>query len=207
MSRGAPAGGWGLLVACLAALPASGCRSGAAPAASPFPGLEQIVAAGESTLLARRLPADLAAPGGPGGPGAGGDLLVAVVRMGDGHEELRVAGMEQGRWTVRHASRAGDEFRNLLFEDVNADGHPEIVSRWLGGQLDVVEVLARDTGGGWKPILQNAGQSVEERRRPDQSIGFWITSRTYEEGAGLPPVFETRVWRWDGSAFSEEAAP
>jgi hypothetical protein len=204
VSRRAPAGGWVIAAACLAAIAAACGRLGSSPAASPFPGLEQVVAAGETTLLARRLPPDTAAPKTSGDDGG---LLVAVVRMADGHEEMRVAETEKGRFTVRHASRAGDEFRNLVLEDVNADGRPEIVSRWLGGQLDVVEVLGRVAGGDWKPILQNAGQSVEERRRPDGSIGFWITSRTYDEGAGLPPIFETRVWRWDGSAFTEQAAP
>lgn len=202
MTRRATAGGWGALGACLAALLAGGCRSGAAPAASPFTGLEQIVAAGETALLARRMPAP---PATPGGPASGATLLIAVVRMADGHEELRVAAEENGRYAVRHASRAGDEFRNLAVEDVTADDRPEIVSRWVGGQLDVVEVLAQDAAGAWKPILQNAGQSIEERRRSDRSVGFWITSRTYEEGAGLPPIFETRVWRWDGSAFVEDA--
>jgi len=204
MNRRAPAGGWVIAAACLDGA-AAGCGcSGSPSAGSPFPGLEQVVAAGETTLLARRLPPEAAAPQSSGDDGG---LLIAVVRMADGHEEMRVAASDNGRYAVRHASRAGDEFRNLVVEDVNADGHPEIVSRWLGGQLDVVEVLARAAGGDWKPILQNAGQSVEERRRPDQSIGFWITSRTYEEGVGLPPVFETRVWRWDGSAFTEEATP
>ncbi len=204
MTRRAPAGGWVIAAACLAAITAACGRMGTSAAGSPFPGLEQVVAAGETTLLARRLPPDATTPTTSG---EGGGLLVAVVRMADGHEEMRIAEAANGRFTVRHASRAGDEFRNLVVEDVNADGRPEIVSRWLGGQLDVVEVLARAADGDWKPILQNAGQSVEERRRPNGGVGFWITSRTYEEGAGLPPVFETRVWRWDGSAFTEEAAP
>ena len=205
MGRRAPAAGTVLAAACLAAIaPGCGRSTGPEASASRFPGLEQVVAAGESAILARRLPGEAAAPQGQG---PGGDLLIAVVRMADGHEELRVAGMVEGKLAVRHASRAGDEFRNLLIEDVNADGRPEIVSRWLGGQLDVVEVLAADAGGAWKPILQNAGQSIEERRRADHSVGFWITSRTYEEGAGLPPIYETRVWRWDGSAFTEETTP
>jgi len=46
---------------------------------------------------------------------------------------------------------------------------------------------------------------IEERRRADRTVAFWITSRTYEEESGLPPVYETRVWNWDGTAFSEES--
>lgn len=205
MSRRPQAAGTLLAAACLAAI-APGCdrSSGPEASASRFPGLGQVVAEGESAILARRLAGDAAAPQGQG---PAGDLLIVVVRMADGHEELRVAAMVDGKLAVRHASRAGDEFRNLAIEDVNADGRPEIVSRWLGGQLDVVEVLAADASGAWKPILQNAGQSIEERRRADSSVGFWITSRTYEEGAGLPPIYETHVWRWDGSAFTEETTP
>lgn len=205
MTRRPSAGGWGALAVCLVVpLAAAGCRSGTTPASSPFAGLDQVVAPGETMILARRLPADQA---GATTPDPKGDLLIAVVRMADGHEELRVAASEGGRYALKRASRAGDEFKNLAIEDVNADGRPEIVSRWLGGQLDVVEVLGRDAAGAWIPLLQNAGQSIEERRRADQSIGFWITSRTYEEGAGLPPIYDTHVWRWDGKAFTEEPAP
>jgi len=183
------------------------CRGGSAvpagPAAAPgaIPGLADLAHEGESVLFARRFPLG-PAPAGGEAPRA----LVVVVRMTDGHEEMRVGEPAGAGFAQVHATRPGDEFRNLAIEDINGDGRPEIVGRWAGGQLEVVEVIGRAPAGGWRSLLQNAGQEIEERRRADRTVAFWITSRTYEEGeSGLPPVYETRVWNWDGAAFSEES--
>jgi hypothetical protein len=124
--------------------------------------------------------------------------------MADGHEEMRLAEPAGGGFARVYSTRPGDEFRNLAIEDIDGDGGPEVIGRWAGGQLEVVEVTGRAPNGGWRALLQNAGQMIEERRRADRTIAFWITSRTYEEESGHPPVYETRVWRWDGSAFTEE---
>jgi hypothetical protein len=182
----------------LAPLLALACRGGKGDAPVALPGLAVVAGEGEAVLFARRFAL--------AGPGAGRDeplALVAVIKMADGHEEMRVAEPAPDGFKRVYATRPGDEFRNLAIEDTNGDGRPEIVGRWAGGQLEVVEVDGRAPQGGWRSLLQNAGQMVEERRRSDHTVDFWITSRTYEEEAGLPPVFETRVWRWDGSAYTE----
>ena len=160
----------------------------------------------EKLLLLRRVPAS-PAEGSPGAPAPVPELLAAVVQMPDGKLELRIAEQRpQGRVRT-HSSRPGDEFRNLTVEDLNADGQPEIVSTWTGGQLEVVEVLGRSVAGDWNVLLQNAGQVIEERHQPDRSTSFWITSRTYEEEPGQPPVYQTTVYRWDGAAFTQAAEP
>jgi hypothetical protein len=176
------------------------CRGGPAGPPGAIPGLSDLTRDGETILFARRF---LRGP-----PPAGGEApraLVVVVRMADGHEEMRLGEPQGGGFARVHATRPGDEFRNLAIEDINGDGRPEIVGRWSGGQLEVVEVIGRGPEGGWRPLLQNAGQVIEERRRADRTVAFWITSRTYEEESGLPPVYETRVWRWDGTNFTEES--
>lgn len=174
------------------------CRGGSAGASGAIPGLADLARAGETVLFARRFPL--------GPPPAGGEAswaLVVVVRMADGHEEMRLGEPAAAGFAQVHATRPGDEFRNLAVEDINGDGRPEIVGRWAGGQLEVVDVIGRGPEGGWRSLLQNAGQLIEERRRADRTTAFWITSRTYEEESGLPPVYETRVWNWDGTAFTE----
>jgi len=175
------------------------CRGRTAAAPAAIPGLADLARADESVLFVRRFPL--------GPPPTGGEVpwaLVVVVRMADGHEEMRVGEPAGAGYKQVLATRPGDEFRNLAIEDINGDGRPEIVGRWAGGQLEVVEVIGRAPEGGWRSLLQNAGQVIEERRRADRTIAFWITSRTYEEESGLPPVYETRVWNWDGTAFTEE---
>jgi hypothetical protein len=190
-----------LVVAPLALTMLGSCARKSAGSAGTFPGLADLAAAGESVLFARRFPLSGASLGADDSSWA----LVMVVRMADGHEEMRIGEAKpsgQG-FVTAHTSRPGDEFRNLAIEDINADDRPEIVGRWSGGQLEVVEVVGRLPAGGWKPLLVNAGQTIEERRQPDRTVDFWITSRTYDEPPGLPPVYETRVWRWDGAAFTE----
>jgi len=188
------------LTAIAAILPlALSCRGGSAGAPGAIPGLADLARAGETVLFARRFPL------GPASPGVETPrALVVVVRMADGHEEMRLGEPAGAGFAQVYATRPGDEFRNLAVEDIDGDGRPEIVGRWAGGQLEIVEVIGRAAGGGWRSLLQNAGQVIEERRRADRTVAFWITSRTYEEESGLPPVYETSVWNWDGTAFTEE---
>jgi len=193
----------GLLIV-LAVSPLAACRGAASPAGGPD--LTGLVQPGEILVMLRRVPAT-PAPGSPGASAPVPEFLVTVVQMQNGKMELRIGEQRpQGRAQV-HASRPGDEFRNLAVEDLNADGRPEIVSTWTGGQLEVVEVLGRSPAGSWTTLLQNAGQIVEERRQADRSTAFWITSRTYEEEPGHPPVYQTHVYRWDGTAFSAVETP
>jgi hypothetical protein len=185
------------LTALAAALSAAACwlpACRAAGGAADLRGVSELVKPGEALQMARALPA---------APGAA-EAVAVVVRTGDRHDELRVGQPSSSGWKVTHASRPGDEFRNLLVEDVNADGRPELVSRWAGGQIEIVEVLGRGADGAWSALLQNGAEVIEERRRPDRTVAFWLTSRTYEEDPGHPPVYETTVYGWNGHAFVEE---
>jgi hypothetical protein len=157
-------------------------------------GVPELMRSGEALQMARALPA---------APGAG-DVVALVVRTTDNHDELRIAERSAAGWKVTHSSRPGDEFRNLLVEDVNADGRPDLVSRWAGGQIEIVEVLGRGADNAWSPMLQNGAEVIEERRRPDRTVAFWLTGRTYEEDPGHPPVYVTTVYGWNGRAFVEE---
>jgi len=171
---------------------AAGCRGGGGGPAAGVAGLGSILKAKDEVLLARVLP-----------PSLGDGAIAAVVKTAEGPVELRLAERTGGGGLeVTHASRPGDEFRNLVVEDLTGDGRPEIASSWLGGQLEVVEVLGRGDGGGWTVLLQNAGQTVETRRRSDHVAAFWITSRTYEEETGQPPVYQTTIFEWNGRAFA-----
>jgi hypothetical protein len=194
----------GVLLAFALLVPIAACQGlGPAPGG---PDVRGLLKRGETLVLFRNVAA-APAPGTPGAASAVPEFTVVVVKQADGKLELRV-GEHRPRGAAQvHASRPGDEFRNLAIEDVNSDGRPEIVSTWLGGQLEIVEVLGRSDDGAWKPILQNAGQIIEERRLSDRSTAFWITSRTYEEESGQPPIFETVVYRWDGSAFNAVHTP
>jgi hypothetical protein len=166
------------------------CRGGGAD----LRGVPDLVKPGEALQMARSLPA---------APGAG-DMVALVVRTTDKHDELRVGERSSAGWKITHTSRPGDEFRNLLVEDVNADGRPDLVTRWAGGQIEIVEVLGRGADKTWSAMLQNGAEVIEERRRPDRTVAFWLTSRTYEEDPGHPPVYETTVYGWNGHAFVEE---
>jgi hypothetical protein len=185
-------------------------------------GLPDLVKPGETLVMARVLFAAVPAPAAstpaapgpaapataapaPAAPAAGApEALALVVRTTDSHDEFRVAEKRDRGWVVVHLSRPGDEFRNLQVEDVNDDGRPEVVSRWAGGQIEIVEVLGRSADGAWAPLFQNGAQVIEERRRRDRTIAFWLTGRTYEENPGQPPVYETTVYAWNGQAFAEE---
>jgi hypothetical protein len=175
---------------------AAGCRGGGGPAAG-VAGLGSILKAQDEVLLTRVLP-----------PSLGDGAIAVVVKTAEGPVELRLAERRGGgALEVTHASRPGDEFRNLVVEDLTGDGRPEIASTWLGGQLEVIEVLGRGADGGWTVLLQNAGQTVETRRRSDHLAAFWITSRTYEEETGQPPVYQTTIFEWNGRAFAEPGGP
>jgi hypothetical protein len=187
-----------LALGCLLAAAGAGCRAKAgasAGASGPggLAGLGSILQDKDEVLLQRVLP-----------PALGEGAVALVVRGGDGAVELRLAERRAGgTLAVTHTSRPGDEFRNLSVEDVTGDGKPEVTTTWLGGQLEVIEVLGRDAQGEWKALLQNGGQTIEERRRSEGAASFWITSRTYEEESGQPPVYQTTIFDWNGTAFAE----
>ena len=180
----------GCVLAAGAAL--SGCRATGDGGALAH--VAEVVKSGEAAVLVRTLP-----PPAPSGS------LAVVVTGKDGKVELRIAEPGGSGLVVVHTSRPGDEFRNLSVEDVTGDDAPEVVTSWIGGQLEVVEVLGRASGT-WTSLLMNGGQEVETRRRPDHTTAFWVTSRTYEEGAGQPPVYQTTIYSWDGKQFREEGA-
>ena len=187
-----------------AAVLATACRGGTGTggaARGGQAGLSGILNDKEEVILQRVLPESL---------GEGAVALVVRTPGGAtaGPVELRIAERRAGgALAVTHTSRPGDEFKNLSVEDLTGDGTPEIASTWLGGQLEVIEVLGRGADGEWKALLQNAGQTVETRRRADHAAAFWITSRTYEEETGQPPVYQTTIYEWNGTAFSEPGAP
>jgi hypothetical protein len=178
----------------------SACRAGGGSGSGALGRLGDVVEGGEAVNLVRALP-----PPAPAGS------LAVVVTAKDGKVELRVAEPKGDRLAIVHTARPGDEFRNLDVEDVTGDGAPEVVSSWIGGQLEVVEVLGRAQAGAqagapgaWTQLLMNGGQEIETRRRPDRKTDFWITSRTYEESSGQPPVYQTTIYAWDGTKFREE---
>jgi hypothetical protein len=138
------------------------------------------------------------------GPGTGPqELIAAIVRRGDGRPELRCYEKKGKDYALAHTTQQGDRFRNLTIEDVTDDGRPEILATWEGGQLEILQVIARADDGSWATIFQNAGQEIERRYAPGGTVEFWITGRTYEEGPGQPPIYATVVYRWDGKGFTE----
>lgn len=187
-----------LMLGCLVAAAGVGCRAksgtpAGAAGTGGLAGVGSILKDKDEVLLQRVLP-----------PALGDGAIALVVKGGDGEVELRLAERRAGgALTVTHASRPGDEFRNLSVEDVTGDGKPEVTTTWLGGQLEVIEVLGRDAQGEWKALLQNGGQTIEERRRSEGAAAFWITSRTYEEETGQPPVYQTTIFDWNGTLFAE----
>ena len=184
-----------VLLAVTAGVVMAACRGKSGAAGGGLAGVGSILKDKDEVLMQRVLP-----------PALGDGALAIVVRGGDGGVELRLAERRPGgALVVTHASRPGDEFRNLSVEDVTGDGKPEVTTTWLGGQLEVIEVLGRDAQGEWKALLQNGGQTIEERRRSEGPASFWITGRTYEEEAGQPPVYQTTIFDWNGTAFAEPA--
>ncbi|HXH27995.1 MAG TPA: hypothetical protein VNL37_03055 [Candidatus Polarisedimenticolia bacterium] len=133
--------------------------------------------------------------------------VALVVRPGGGKPELRLYGTRDGRPVLDYTARQGDEFINLMLEDVNGDGDPEILTTWSGGHLEILDVIGRSPQGAYGSLFQNAGRRIEQRHRPDGSLEFLITSRTYEETGTEPPTYETVPYVWDGHTFAEARAP
>ena len=184
------------LSALLAAVLAGACGACARRSADPaLAALSAALAPGERVLLLRALGS------GPGADPA--DRIAAIVRPAGGREELRVYERRGGALALVHTERQGDLFRNLVVEDVDGDHHPDLVVTWEGGQLEILEVIVRGEDGVYRTLFQNAGQEIERRYGPGGAVEFWITSRTYEEGPGAPPIYASTPYRWDGKAFSE----
>ena len=130
--------------------------------------------------------------------------MAMVVGSATGKPELRVYERTGGGdYLLKHTAQQGDAFRNLSLEDVDGDGHDEIVATWEGGHLEIVEVIARGPDGSYRSIFQNAGRQIERRYNSAGLIEFWITSRTYGEGPGESPVYATTVYRFEGGKFVE----
>jgi hypothetical protein len=136
-----------------------------------------------------------------------GRRVVVIVATPAGKPELRIyAKGETGGYAMVHHARQGDQFRNLVLEDVNADGQEEILVTSSGGHLEVLEVITRREDGSYATLFQNAGREIERRYGPAGTAEFWITSRTYEEQPGQPPNYATTVYRWEGDRFTETKA-
>ena len=133
-----------------------------------------------------------------------GSRIAAVVAPRGGSPELRLYDRSgNGEFVLGLTVQKGDSFRNLSLEDVDGDGHAEIVSTWEGGHLEIVEVIAQTPGRPYKSIFQNAGRQVEKRYDPAGRLEFWITSRTYEEAPGQPPAYGTTVYHFSDGAYVE----
>jgi len=158
-------------------------------------GLAGVLAPGDRVVLLRVL------GGGEGVDPA--ERIAAAVRPAGHREELRIYEKRGKEYTLVHTTQQGDLFRNLTLEDVTADGRPELLATWEGGQLEILQVITREEGGTYRTIFQNAGQEIEKRFGPGGSVEFWITGRTYEEGPGQPAIYASTVYRWDGKAFTE----
>ncbi len=138
------------------------------------------------------------------GPATGPrEAIAAIVRRGDGRPELRLYEGNGRDLAPAFTTQQGDRFRNLTLEDVTGDGRPEILAFWEGGQLEILQVIARADNGSWATLFQNAGQEIERRYAPGGAVEFWITGRTYEEGPGQPPVYASVVYGWNGKGFAE----
>lgn len=134
--------------------------------------------------------------------------IAAVVDTAAGKPELRIYERGGGQSLVQaHTASQGDAFKNLALLDVDLDGQEEIVATWEGGHLEMIDVIARDSGGAYRTIFQNAGRQVEARYDQAGRIEFWITSRTYAEGPAQAPDYETDVYRWEKGAFTVAPRP
>lgn len=130
--------------------------------------------------------------------------IAAVIDTAGGRPELRIYERGPGGAWARVVSESeGDQFGNLSVEDVDGDGRDEVLVSWLGGHLEILEVMARGDDGSWKTVFQNAGRSIERRYGETGTLEFWITSRTYEESPGEPPAYATTIYRWAGDGFAE----
>ncbi|HXU11921.1 MAG TPA: hypothetical protein VN898_08145 [Candidatus Binatia bacterium] len=136
-----------------------------------------------------------------------GTRVAVVVSTAAGKPELRIYESRDGGYVQAHTASQGDAFKNLALIDVDLDGQEELVVTWEGGHLEMIEVIARDPGGAYKTIFQNAGRQVEARYDAAGRIEFWITSRTYEEGPRQSPDYETDIYRWDKGGYAEAPRP
>lgn len=136
-----------------------------------------------------------------------GTRVAAVVNTAAGKPELRIYESRDGRYVQAHTASQGDGFKNLEVVDVDLDGQEEMVVTWEGGHLEMIEVIARDAGGAYRTIFQNAGRQIEARYDAAGRIEFWITSRTYEEGPRQSPDYETDIYRWDKGGYAEAPRP
>lgn len=133
-----------------------------------------------------------------------GRAVAVVVATAGGKPELRIYEKgEKGSFVLAHSTHQGDQFRNLVLEDVNADGREEILVTWSGGHLEILEVIARRDDGSYATLFQNAGREIERRYGQTGAAEFWITGRNYEEKPGQPPTYSTTVYRWEGDRFKE----
>ena len=130
--------------------------------------------------------------------------IAAVVAAPRGTSELRIYEKgARGDYILAHSTHQGDQFRNLVLEDVNADGREEILVTWSGGHLEILEVIARRDDGSYATLFQNAGREIERRYGAGGTAEFWITSRSYNEQQGQQPTYITTVYRWEGDRFTE----
>jgi hypothetical protein len=130
--------------------------------------------------------------------------LAVIIGTPPGKPELRIYEKDgAGAWKAALTRSEGDQFKNLSIDDVNADGKDEVVVSWLGGHLEIIEVVARGDDDRWSVLFQNAGREIERRYDATGAAEYWITSRTYDEATGEPPAYATTVYRWTGEKFAE----
>jgi hypothetical protein len=129
--------------------------------------------------------------------------VAVIIGTRPGKPELRIYETGgDGAWVNALTQSEGDQFKSLSSDDVNADGKDEVVVSWLGGHLEIMEVITRGDDGRWSVIFQNAGREIERRYDSTGAAEYWITSRTYDEAAGEPPAYATTVYRWTGDKFA-----
>lgn len=194
-SRPRPAAWRPLLAAAVVTLAAwlPACRS--RPGDPALPAIARLLQKGDRLVLLRAL--DPAAT-----------RVAVVVNTAAGKPELRIYENGSGKGYVQtHTASQGDAFKNLALMDVDLDGQDDMVVTWEGGHLEMIEVIARDQGGAYKTIFQNAGRQIEARYDAAGRIEFWITSRTYEEGPRQAPDYETDIYRWDKGGYTEAPHP
>ncbi len=134
--------------------------------------------------------------------------IAAVVQPAGKEPELRIHERDRsGDSVVRCRSRLGDTLRVLEAEDLDGDGREEVLATWIGGHLEILEILKREADGSCRTLFQDGGQAVVRRLGPGGATEIRVTSRTYDEEAGQPPVYDTTIYRWTGDAFESAGPP